>query len=231
MVQGHSRSLKWVPVESPCAGFFEWLIVTEVVGLSPTVSEILGRAFESCCFHSVVAQAAVSLSCSSHVNCCTKSKTWFPACATRWLYRMIQCSFVWTQYQHVTDRRVNRQTDMLSIAKIMGASREGQAGISPWNYNIFVRTKRSEIVATKHVSPDQNIHKCVCGPAEGAYSTPSDYLAGFKGLLRGRGKDSLQGEKRRGREGKERKRLDFALARFPRVKKWTDGNQCVFCIL
>jgi len=93
----------------------------------------------------------------------------------------------------------------------------------------LARTKRTKIVATRHVSPAQDIPKSRLWPGSaqtprGAYSTPPNFLVGFTGSASQQGRngrvDRAGGEGREGEEWKDRgrdgeKRDDVDFAPFP----------------
>ena len=111
----------------------------------------------------------------------------------------------------------------------MGADRQRQEGLllsgkckrqMRLNYNISIRTKRTKIIATRHVLRAQNIPKCVCGrssvpdPTRRAYSAAPVQLARLRrgghwaGWTRREemGRKGRRNKVRNGKEGRGKKR-------------------------
>ena len=111
----------------------------------------------------------------------------------------------------------------------MGADRQRQEGLLlsgkckrqiRLNYNISIRTKRTKIIATRHVLRAQNIPKCVCGrssvpdPTRRAYSAAPVQLARLRrgghwaGWTRREemGRKGRRNKVRNGKEGRGKKR-------------------------
>ena len=148
---------------------------------------------------------------------------------------------VWLRYNWLQHRESNR--DIHTCSNIIWhihckCSRErataGRSTCLPakcnswvcFNFNIFVRTKWTEIIVTRHVHGLKiYLNVLAAGDATGgAYSAPPDHLAGFKGAaLWQRGKGRVDRGEKKAREEKEN---EGRKERKRRGRGWTCRNSC-----